>query len=175
MKVVLLVSYSSMKKKLEWFGWFLTQKIDFESQNFAIFTARFLIGRWSAKDLLQWESAIYHSTYSNSQIMGEIKPFLSSCTFIFDHIFYCAFFIILILVGIDKKENQFGNNLEWFHSFDMKIHKKLPKKSQNLLKVLPKTVLFRNIALIFSSEKPCYLENRVVREPCKRRSACTTK
>ena len=26
-----------------------------------IFTARFLIGRWSAKDLLQWESAIYHS------------------------------------------------------------------------------------------------------------------
>ena len=105
--------------------------------------------------------------------MGEIKPFLSSCTFIFDHIFYCAFFIILILVGIDKEENQFGNNLEWFHSFDMKIHKKLQKKSQNLLKVLPKTVLFRNIALIFSLEKPCYLENRVVREPCKRRSACT--
>ena len=104
--------------------------------------------------------------------MGEIKPFLSSCTFIFDHIFYCAFFIILILVGIDKKENQFGNNLEWFHSFDMKIHKKLQKKSQNLLKVLPKTVLFRNIALIFSFEKPCYLENRVVREPCKQRTAC---
>ena len=51
-------------------------------------------------------------SYSNSQIMGEIKPFLSSCTFIFDHIFYCAFFIILILVGIDKKENPFGNNLE---------------------------------------------------------------
>ena len=49
------------KKNLEWFGWFLTQKIDFESQNFGIFTARFLIGRWSAKDLLQWESAIYHS------------------------------------------------------------------------------------------------------------------
>ena len=46
---------------MEWFGWFLTQKIDFESQNFEIFTARFLIGRWSAKDLLQWESAIYHS------------------------------------------------------------------------------------------------------------------
>ena len=39
----------------------LTQKIDFESQNFAIFTARLQIGRWSAKDLLQWESAIYHS------------------------------------------------------------------------------------------------------------------
>ena len=55
----------------------------------------------------------------------------------------------------------------------MKIHKKLQKKSQNLLKVLPKTVLFRNIALIFSLEKPCYLENRVVREPCKRRSACS--
>ena len=57
--------------------------------------------------------------------MGEIKPFLSSYTLIFDHIFYCAFFIILILVGIDKKENNFGNNLEWFYSFDMKIHKKL--------------------------------------------------
>ena len=50
----------------------------------------------------------------------------------------------------------------------MKIH----KKSQNLLKVLQKTVLFKNIALIFNLEKPCYLENRVVREPCKRRSAC---
>ena len=50
---------------------------------------------------------------------------------------------------------------------------KVTKKSQNLLKVLPKTVLFRNIALIFSLEKPCYLENRVVREPCKRRSVCT--
>ena len=49
---------------------------------------------------------------------------------------------------------------------------KVTKKSQNLLKVLPKTVLFRNTALIFSLEKPCYLENRVVREPCKRRSAC---
>ena len=62
MKVVLLISYSSMKKKnLEWFEWFLTQKIDFESQNFAIFTARFLINRWSAKGLLQWESSIYHS------------------------------------------------------------------------------------------------------------------
>jgi hypothetical protein len=44
--------------------------------------------------------------------MGEIKPFLSSYSFIFDHIFHCAFFIILILVGIDKKENPFGNNLE---------------------------------------------------------------
>ena len=32
---------------------------------------------------------------------------------------------------------------------------------------------FRNIALIFSLEKPCYLGNRVVREPCKRRTACT--
>ena len=40
---------------------FDTEKIDFESQNFAIFTDRFLIGRWSAKDLLQWESAIYQS------------------------------------------------------------------------------------------------------------------
>ena len=104
--------------------------------------------------------------------MEEIKPFLFS--FIFDHIYFCAFFILLISVGINKKENQFGNNLEWFHFFDMKIHKMLQKKSQNLLKVLPKTVLSRNIALISSLEKQCYLENRVVREPCKRRNACKT-
>ena len=38
-------------------------EIDFESQNFAIFMARFLIGRWSVKDHLQWESAI-HSSFS---------------------------------------------------------------------------------------------------------------
>ena len=57
----------------------------------------------------------------------------------------------------------------------MKIHKKLQKKSQTLLKVLPKTVLFRNVVLIFSLEKPCYLENSVVREPCKPRSACILK
>ena len=40
---------------------------------------------------------------------------------------YYIFFIILILVGIDKEENQFGNNLELFHSFDNKIYKKLQK------------------------------------------------
>ena len=34
-------------------------------------------------------------------------------------------------------------------------------------------MLFRNIALISSLEKLCYLKNRVVREPCKRRSACS--
>ena len=34
-------------------------------------------------------------------------------------------------------------------------------------------VLFRNIVRIFSLEKQCYLENRVVREPCKQRTACT--
>ena len=50
---------------------------------------------------------------------------------------------------------------------------KIDKNSQSLIKIWPKTVLFRNIALIFSLEKPCYLENRVVREPCKQRSACT--
>ena len=36
-KGVLIRSYSSMKKNLERFGYFLTLKIDFESQNFAIF------------------------------------------------------------------------------------------------------------------------------------------
>ena len=75
-------------------------------------------------------------------------------------------------MGIDKKENQFGNNLELFHSFQCENLQKVAKKSQNLLKVLPKTVLFRNIALVFSLENLRYLENRVVREPCKRRSAC---
>ena len=50
---------------------------------------------------------------------------------------------------------------------------KIDKNSQNFIKIWPKIVLFRNIALIFSLEKPCYLENCVVREPCKRRSAVT--
>ena len=36
-KNVLHNGYSSMKFFLERFGWFLTQKIDFESQNFAHF------------------------------------------------------------------------------------------------------------------------------------------
>ena len=36
-----------------------------------------------------------------------------------------------------------------------------------------KTVLFRNIAQIFSIEKPCYLENYVVKKPCKRRTTCS--
>ena len=56
-----LICYSSLKSNWEGFGWFLTLKIDFESQNFAIFTAIFLIGCCSAKDLLHWESVIYHS------------------------------------------------------------------------------------------------------------------
>ena len=64
--------------------------------------------------------------------MGEIKSFLPSCSFILDHIFYCAFFIVLILVGIDNKENPFGNNLELFHSFDMKIHKNLQKITKSV-------------------------------------------
>ena len=33
-------------------------------------------------------------------------------------------------------------------------------------------MLFRNKALVFSLEKPFYLENCVVREPCKWRTAC---
>ena len=33
-------------------------------------------------------------------------------------------------------------------------------------------MLFRNIVLIFSLEKQCYLENRAVRELCNRRTAC---
>ena len=49
----------------------------------------------------------------------------------------------------------------------------IDKNSQNFTKIWPKTVLFRNIGLIFSLEKLCYLENRVVREPCKQRNACT--
>ena len=50
---------------------------------------------------------------------------------------------------------------------------KIDKNSQNFMKIWLKTVLFRNIALICSLEKQCYLENRVVREPCKRRTACS--
>ena len=56
MKVVLLVSYSSMKKK---FGMI---RMIFDLENW-LWKSEFqdLHGRWSAKDLLQWESAIYHS------------------------------------------------------------------------------------------------------------------
>ena len=54
-------------------------------------------------------------------------------------------------MGIDKKENQFGNNLEWFHSFDMKFHKKLQKRSQNLLKPAIKLEIRKTIAAIKKS------------------------
>ena len=46
-------------------------------------------------------------------------------------------------------------------------------QSYKIGKNLPKTMLFRNIVLIFSLEKPSQLENRVVKEPCKRSTACT--
>ena len=59
-KVVLPI-YVLQWKKMEEFGWFLTLRIDFESQNFAIFTARFMIGCWSAKGLLKQGSAYFHS------------------------------------------------------------------------------------------------------------------
>ena len=107
--------------------------------------------------------------YCNSLIKVEIKPSLLSCTFIFYQILYCAFFIISMLVGIDKDKINFENF--WNNFFPLIL--KIDKNSQNFIKIWPKTVLFRNIALIFSSEKPCYLENRVVREPC--RTACTIK
>ena len=72
-------------------------------------------------------------------------------------------------MGIDKKENQFGMiSFLWYENSP-----KVTKKSQNVLKVLPKTVLFRNLVLIFILEKPSYLENRVVGEQCKQRSACS--
>ena len=92
--------------------------------------------------------------------MGEIKPFQSSCTFIFDYIFYCAFFIILILVVIDKKENQFGNNLEWFHCFDMKIHKKLLKITKSIKSFTKNRAIYKHIA-DFQFRKTVLLENRV--------------
>ena len=67
-------------------------------------------------------------------------------------------------VGIEKK-NQFFLASIW----------KMTKNPQNVMKIWAQTVLFRDIARIFNLQKPCYLENRVVREPCKWRSACTTK
>ena len=58
--------------------------------------------------------------------------------------------------------------MKYFLSFNMQSL----QKPQNVMEIWPKTVLFRKIAQIFSLEKTCYLENRVVREPCKRRTAC---
>ena len=63
--------------------------IDFESQYFAIFTARFLIGRSSAKDLLQWESAIYHSIKLGFEGQAA-KIFLNGIYYIHTHIIYQA-------------------------------------------------------------------------------------
>ena len=60
-KNVPLKWYYSVKKKIKEIRIIFDIEIDFESQNFAIFTDRFQIGGWSARDLLQWESAIYHS------------------------------------------------------------------------------------------------------------------
>ena len=48
---------------------------------------------------------------------------------------------------------------------------KIWQKLQNFIEIWPKTVLFRKIERNVSSEKPCYLENRVVRETCKGRTA----
>ena len=70
-----------------------------------------------------------------------------------------------ILMEINKKEKEFEI---LFYRFNMKIW----QKPQNLMKFDQKNVLLRSIAWIISLEKPCYLENRAVREPCKRRSAC---
>ena len=53
MKVVLLNSYSSMKLFVGRIRMIFDIKIYFECQNFAIFTARFIIRRWSVKDLLK--------------------------------------------------------------------------------------------------------------------------
>ena len=89
MKVVLPISYSSMKKKLEWLVWFLTPKIDFESQNFRDLHAGFLISRWSAKDFLQWESAIYHSIKLGFEGQAA-KIFLNGIYYIHTHIIYQA-------------------------------------------------------------------------------------
>ena len=39
------------------------------------------------------------------------------------HMLYCAFFIISMLVGIDKKQNQFGKFLEIFQNVDFQFRK----------------------------------------------------
>ena len=113
-----------------------------------------LLEEWFSTKTPKWDSQHFQSPlflifYINSLIKGEITPFLLSCTFIFHHILYCAFFIVSMLVGIDKKQNQFGKFLVWFLSWH---------NPQNFIKIWPKTVLFRNIALIFSLENPYYLE-----------------
>ena len=86
------------------------------------------------------------------------------------YILYCAFFTISMLVGIDKKINLEKN----WNNFVLLLSK-IDKNSQNLIKIWPKTGLIRSIALIFTSEKPCYLEIRVLGEPCKRSTLCRFK
>ena len=53
--------YSSMKKKLERFRYFLTLKIELESQKSVLLDGLIYIICLSTKKLLRWKSAVYHS------------------------------------------------------------------------------------------------------------------
>ena len=72
----------------------------------------------------------------------------------------CANHRIWSVLKIYKKHKFFLDN------YVIKWAKKTSQKEK-------KNVLFRSITRFWALKKPCYLENRVVREPCKWRSACT--
>ena len=98
------------------------------------------------------------------------------------YLFSCANHEILSILKVYKKKQVWKlktANENWSmwdksqceNSFNMEILQKPLNSMKFLTKNLPKTVLFRGIVLIFSLEKLCFLENRVVRELCKQRTA----
>ena len=78
-----------------------------------IFTARFLIGRWSAKDLLQWESAIYH--WIKLEFEGQVaKKFLNGIYYlallltITNQLLRRLTYFIIVVKNTDKDAVQAG-------------------------------------------------------------------
>ena len=61
-------------------------------------------------------------------------------------------------MAMDKKRKSI---LKYFWKHFLNFHMKNLQKPTKSYQILTKNVLFRKIARIFSSEKPCYLENRV--------------
>ena len=80
---------------------------------------------------------------------------------------YDAYFINLV-INFSGNWWKRKSILKYFFRFNWNI----VKSRKILWNLTKKAVLFRIIVLIFSLEKPRYLENCVVREPCKWRTAC---
>ena len=100
-KSVPLKSYSSMKFFLERFGYFLTQKIDFESQNFAFFdnSVRLKCGHtnFSQQCHLWIISSLVRPSILDLCLWGEI---------IFEIVFSCSSICVFMFLVHDAKEQK---------------------------------------------------------------------